>query len=426
MKSINEIAKYFPSEGLATVLLGNKEKVKKEDAIQNLFRSKEREKYIPCFLDDVVKIPKEHDQDKYIMLFQGIFEGTRKELSADTCTKCDAVITKFMQRAKQKSEEQTALREKLNISNELEKAEFPLQELAKTSKDLLVLDSFASVIEKATQIKIPTVSNSSTLLENLFGRNRKSLFPKASEMHLPGGQHFILTSCPTTIQEASAYFDMLIASRVRTSISLHQVGEVGPESALWTPAVLNKLQLRDGLKISCIDEKEVARGSVPSFPPAMQEMKLAKDDEKYWYPRVVERTLVVKQGDETKATITHFHYENWHDYTHCPDESLIEQLIIRKNEIAKPEEGCAINCKAGIGRTGFVATAILSTDNLRAQMANGKTSDALTCNIAKPLFNVRCGRPSVCVSGERLGRLSRFMNRYNDSNKLKALTGVYK
>jgi protein tyrosine phosphatase len=416
---IENIEKLFPSQALVSVLIGNKKDIKKDEMIRNLFKSEQREKLLPLFLHHVAKMSSKDKYIKFMTLFQKAFQIHGNTLSAATRATCQTAVALFGKSVEHEIARQNAVRGRLQRSNELGKAEFPLRELANKRKDGKALETLATTIKEAT-----TIATSSAVARAVLGQKPiETPFQGASQVRLPGGENFILASCPTSIPETSGYFDMLLKNNVRTVISLHQEGEVNPESAFWTKPVLDKLKSRDGWTIECIQEKVCAEGTKCSFPPDMPKMKLSKQDKKLWYPRIVERTLRARKGNQERI-LTHLHYENWHDHTACPDFGLLETLIARKNALAAPQEACAINCRAGVGRAGFVASAIVCTNSLRAQMAHGKKADELTCNIALPFFYLRCARQSMSVKGEKLSLLANFLSRYNDRRKLETLSGL--
>jgi len=168
------------------------------------------------------------------------------------------------------------------------------------------------------------------------GRHRRDVFLNASDVCVQG-QSFVLSGCPVDRQQAAWYLESLIEQRVRVLVSLHNEGEAkGRCNEFWKQSELEQLPWTS--------EYTVRQAAVKTL---WQEGAV----------RIDESLLIASNGEEQREMV-HLHYVGWKDRGPIPNEELFAKLLLRMKEISpEPDRQVAINCKAGVGRTGTTAVA---------------------------------------------------------------------
>jgi hypothetical protein len=213
-------------------------------------------------------------------------------------------------------------------------------------------------------------------------------------------QDFLLASLPKAIPEAEAYFNTCLARHVSLLVSLHEPCE-RPEKCccFWHPSVLENMHLYDGWKIYGLTTDSIHQGTVPN--------------EKGVLPRIMETSLFVHRDGSEPHSLIHLHYEGWVDGRPAPDEKLLEVLLNRMQELSRdPRNPIAINCQAGIGRTGVVAVSFFLRKKIDAARRLGLPLEEFQLNIPETLYQFRLQRHRLGSSAHQLGSLFSLAHSY--------------
>lgn len=211
------------------------------------------------------------------------------------------------------------------------------------------------------------------------GRDIKDILIKANDVHLGEKRKYLLASCPKSHEQAGSLFDVGLKQKVSLFVSTLESKEVKSGcNNFWQNRNLSAMTLRDGWKIQNIKSALIAK--------TIEDGKRA--------PKLFESTLEATNGKETR-TLTHLHYDGWVDHT-VPNEQMLQHLLDRMDALqAGKETPIEINCKGGVGRTG---TTVLSYDlrqQIRAQLAAGKTLDEVELDPIATLQAIRTQRHGV-------------------------------
>jgi len=401
-----KINKLFSNHELRKVITSSSKEVSSSEAVTRLLRSDKKDRLVPLFLDTLVKAgPKEETVSlakSYVTL------RVEEHLSKGTRRHSHELLALFLRKVAHKNNGslESALRgeicskadfiHKAQNSTKLKEIEKVIQKAApgKDSEPLLCSEA----------AKYPDIAGAFPPYEhNRIGREKSGFFLNANLAKIEGSDYFVLASCPQRKELVGKYFDYILDRKIRVLVSMHQVSEVGAHSAFWSNEVLKDIALDGGWKIENTKTAIVKEGTKVSLPKdsSINVLALSEDERKKLLPRIVERTLLARRGTEER-TITHFHYENWHDKTPCPDLNLLQTMLNRKDELIPSKEVFAINCKGGVGRTGLVAATDLCRQKIKEK------ADA-PINVPLLLAKLKGERNGLSCSASLLNQLYRVL-----------------
>src|SRR5207244_1443289 len=106
---------------------------------------------------------------------------------------------------------------------------------------------------------------------------------------------------------------------------------------------------------------------------------------------------------QEKRTLTHLHYNAWRDGHPMPDEKLLHILHDRIQALNPSSKvPIAINCRAGVGRTGTIAVSHHLRQEIERQIAAGKNLDDIRVNIPATVYAFRKQRENVLRRASQL------------------------
>ena len=112
-----------------------------------------------------------------------------------------------------------------------------------------------------------------------------------------------------------------------------------------------------------------------------------------------ETTLTLSNG----KVLTHLHYEGWCDGTPVPDVHLFQLMLDRMRELNQNDAPIAINCKGGVGRSGFTLIAYALE---RAELSR-------PINLVEMIYALRKQRMNFFgTNGLALAKLYEVLNTY--------------
>ena len=238
---------------------------------------------------------------------------------------------------------------------------------------------------------------------NRTGRNLK-FFINASDVHTDH-QNFILSGLPRTHTEAQNYLEAIIKQGAKVFVSLHETGENSARCHdFWKDSRTGQFKFSDGSRIVSSKTKVLLQGK-----PGVKNIS-----------QIVETKLSLSNG----KTITHLHYDGWYDKTPMPDEQIFQALLDRIKELSPNKKvPIAINCKAGVGRTGVTAICYLLRRQIDEQLASGKKLNDIKINIPETLYALRKQRSGLIQSSEQFAQVYSIMDGYYERLKSKNTRG---
>lgn len=413
---INKFNAIFQDPALRTVLLGNKpnqKKIKKNEIHTNLFQSVEKEKYLPLYLEAIMKAQKHHKSFSNKQLKQ--FESSYSKIQQSVTPQCQAAINKIKGvsqgnigqpiaplHANQFPSEARALKDvqerakQLRANNFEEGAKLIEKVKSLTKKDPSIN---ALVAKDAKLSKYADIASSSNppFDFNRTGRDMPGVYLNASDVTTPR-QNYILAGLVRTVNCAKNYFDAALAQKTRVFVSLQERSEAKSRcNGFWENKVLSQITLRDGSKMKNIASNVIATGNAGA--------------------KIIESTLEISKNGQ-KRTVTHLHYEGWHDKTAIPDEQLFRRLLDRIDELNPlPSTPIAINCKGGVGRTGTTAVAHYLRKEINAELALGKKLDAIRINVPDVIYAFRKQRRSLVGQPSQFSQIYSTIAAYYEKKK---------
>lgn len=239
-------------------------------------------------------------------------------------------------------------------------------------------DPFTKALRKATpgRVKAKGAANKhiATYEFNRTGKDT-GVFLNWSDVHTKY-QNFRLGACPRSTKEAQALFSTVLKDNVRVMVSLHEKDEIKDRcNDFWKNRRLKSMSI-DGWKIT--GKKEKILGTETS--------KTGRTS------KIIETTLVAKKGSKSKS-FTHLHFDGWKDGSHVSSEKLFKKLLDRMQALSpSPKTPIAINCRAGVGRTGTTAVAFYLRRYIDAKFQEKKKPNHLHVNIPETIYHFRAQR----------------------------------
>ncbi len=169
-----------------------------------------------------------------------------------------------------------------------------------------------------------------------YNRTGKELgiYVNATNITMQDGQRFIIAGLPHDKQCAANYISGAMAQGSAVFVSLHESDDTADRlNGFWKAEATSDMRFYDGSFVVKTDEKVLYHGK----PGINRDTK------------VVETTITLSNGKE----LTHLHYEGWCDSTPVPDIDLFQKMLARMRELNVLDAPIAINCKGGVGRSGF-------------------------------------------------------------------------
>lgn len=228
------------------------------------------------------------------------------------------------------------------------------------------------------------------------GKNIKGLYINATHAKTEH-QHFILSACPLTTNEARDYLETAVDQKTTVLVSLLQSFELkGGSNNFWKNKTLKKIKLRDGT----------------TFVQEPSEILQQKSSGKR-APKIVETRL--SYGPET---CTHLHYDGWKDKNPAPSVELLAFLLDRICELSPdPTIPVGINCKGGVGRTGVLAVSLYLRREIDAQIASGVALDDISINIPETIYALRKMKKSMVSTPQQFAQIYRVLAHYYEQLK---------
>jgi protein tyrosine phosphatase len=436
---IEMLRSLFLDQGLQDALLGVKKpatsgEMLSGDVTLNLFNSPKKDKFIPLYLNVLKeKIQSEPYCKRLLEQFKKQF-AKQDGLSEQLQKKCKTNLKLFEKQVVGKDEPTKKPKSKYGKFPE---ATCKLSELRTWAKDAKTIESYLKEIKNRSKKKDPELTSKSKLIAKKPGNKKRAtgtfpwdhnhsgkvingVFVNASDVNIPGIQKYIFAGCPRDTKNIGDYYDVLLKKGVKVIVTVNKIGEQGNTPGYWTNKELSKVKLRDGWKISAIDEKrkDIIVGTKPVFTSDVNPKKMSKNELAKWRPRVQESHIVATKGAK-KHEFIHLYHDNWHDHKAPPDLKVLKALADRIDKYATKDIPIAINCHGGIGRTGTIALINYGRRKIDAELKKGKALDKITLNLPEMLYEFRQQRQGMIGNKGQLPAVYKSLASYYEYLKAK-------
>ncbi|MDB6081836.1 MAG: hypothetical protein JWO53_1108 [Chlamydiia bacterium] len=435
------LQKNFPNSEMRHVLTAGHNEPSENTFAQNLLKSEKREQVTQLYLERLVD--KCESSWATRCMYKFVAEWQKPEyasaLSKKTTALCKKILAPYRDtidkkiKKKQEKAEKTEEAQKPPTTTQVSKSssldQFPEEWCAlgtlKARADELKACNFKKgkkiIAEIKRRVKIdPAIQGESTndakkakhkavaskdnppFDKNRTGKNvQGASFLNATDAHF-NNQNFILSALPKTIDCARSYFDAAIQQGATVFVSLHERGEAKSRcNNFWGQDTLSKIVLHDTRTIAKAAQKVLIEGQ--------------KDAKSKGASKIVESILQVANG----KTITHLHYDGWHDRHPMPDEQVFQLMLDRMEELNPNQETpLAINCKGGVGRTGTTAISYLLRKQVDAAVAAGINLEEIKVNIPELIYAFRKQRSGVLSQEAQLVQIYSVLGSYYERLKI--------
>ncbi len=282
----------------------------------------------------------------------------------------------------------------------------PLQDLGAMAKEYEdrekareLLHSASDVIDENPQVQEQTIIHYQTYEYNRSGKDLPGPELCASDVCIDN-QRFILSGMPKDIETAAQYWNVILQQRGSLLVSLHEPSEREDLcNNFWKQESLSQIQLFDGWTITEQEHKTlIEEGS----------------------SALIKTRLLATNGKETR-TLFHLHYAGWPDRTPIPRETVF-QALLKEMHLLSPNKSLpiAINCHAGIGRTGAIAVTYILKQQISNAVKEHKEGE-YRVNLAKTIYAFRKQRPNMLPNPGNVAKIfSALEKHHNDLMKSKA------
>lgn len=216
----------------------------------------------------------------------------------------------------------------------------------------------------------------------------------------------LLSSKPTNLEQLREYFSHILAHDSRLLISLQDISEHNQENTrFWRQENLQFLPLIDGWAIQHRGSRELIRST--------------NQNQQQILPAIIESQLIATKENSEPRVLTHFHFTGWIDEQLCPDINLLEQLLNHIDTLYTPRHPLTINCHAGMGRTGVVATCFLARRTIDQAQLEGIEPARVSINLPKIILELRRTRQlPICGHLSAMRQICQLTTRYFQSRSL--------
>lgn len=225
----------------------------------------------------------------------------------------------------------------------------------------------------------------------------------ASDVHFDE-QDFYLSKLPLNEACANDYLNQCFARGIRVMVSLHESIEQPSKCPFfWNPGRLPFMNFY-GTQIKHESSRLFAEGTELNHNEVL--------------PKIIETTFSVFPPGQPPYIMTHLHYDGWVDHHTAPDEKLLSTLLDRMAALCpNPRNPIAINCNAGVGRTGTVAVSYLTRKKIDAARTKKLDLDTFPINIPEIIYQFRKQRHGVGGNSAQLIQEYTMTNNYYEKLK---------
>jgi len=256
-----------------------------------------------------------------------------------------------------------------------------------------LLHSAGDAIQENPHVQEQTVIHYRTYEYNRSGKNFPGPALCTSDVCIDN-QRFILSGMPKDIETAAQYWNVILQQKAHLLVSLHEPLEREDLcNNFWKKESLDQMQLFDGWTIT------------------EQEHEILIEDGS---STLIKTRLLATDGKETR-TLFHLHYTGWPDHTPIPNKTIFQELLRKMHPLSPNKEiPIAINCHAGVGRTGATAVTYVLQQQISKAVQENK-EDEYQVNLAKTVYDFRKQRVNILSNSGNVAKIFSVLEQhYND------------
>lgn len=223
---------------------------------------------------------------------------------------------------------------------------------------------------------------------NRTGRETLGVHLSASDVQTKE-QSYILSALPRTLEEANAYWNEILKKDVRVLVSLHPSNHQIKHwcNGFWTEELIKKMNFSDGWTVTVKDTAVLSRDETEEGPEQGSKSLVV--------PQLILTTYEAKQDNEIRQ-LYHLHFDGWDDQEMIPSLKIFCELITTMESISPSRQSpFAINCAAGVSRTGALCTVFDMLKECERRKEKGEPVKAMMVNFAERIFALRHQREGV-------------------------------
>jgi len=288
----------------------------------------------------------------------------------------------------------------------------PLQDLDRMAQKYEEREEARSLLHAARDAieSDPIFSNKSVTLYYTYEENRSGKNLSGPQLCVNDvcvdNQRFILAGLPENTETAAQYWNVILQQGTRVIVSLHDNTEAQEAHAnFWKQDALDQMRLLDGWTITEKEQEILIAGE-----PKEVVISTSQSPETV-SPGLIKTRLLATNGKETK-TLFHLHYVGWPDHSAISDETVFQALLDQMHILSpKKSAPIAINCHAGIGRTGAAAVTYILERQIEEAVREGK-EDLYRVNIPRIVFVFRQQRPYALPNSGNVPKIFSVLEKY--------------
>lgn len=356
----------------------------------NLFNHPERNELVPLYiktLESINSSSKKRDAKRLLVKLVEDHKKVQPELSLAVVEQVERVA---------KSYRKVSSKEKKRLPKKFESLHIPLAECAEKAKDRNYL------AEIKWLVNIFSKNNKEiTSLKRRLTKNMEKSYSKNRIIDIPGCQKSLYVPHPYSEALIGRYFSTVLKHKIPVLITLCSQYEHADVIPFWEDRVV---QDPYGQTIECTKLSETVLYQSSIMGKVRDESRLTGVVPEQFCPRVVERKLHLKRGDEEFETV-HLHYENWPDHQEATDIDALITLLDRKDALVSSlDDVIMVNCKAAIGRSGGFFNADCGRTKIQSLVKEGIPFEDMTLNMADMMRQVRRFRPILSGNVSQLSQ----------------------
>ncbi len=199
-----------------------------------------------------------------------------------------------------------------------------------------------------------------------MGRQRQSCNLNASDLHIENDGKYLIYACPRTMEQIGVLYDLALQQNSTLFVTALKQTEASDRiNNFWK---IKTLSTHDGWTVTYLTTTLLGKERGVSL---------------------YETTLLAQKGMYSK-TITHLHYDGWHQDHSMPSQKLFLRMLNRMKEVYTETTGpIVVQSKHGVGRSGTVAASHFLCRQIDAQLKAGADLDKIVVNIPKTIFEFR-------------------------------------
>ncbi len=409
----------FPNKELRKVI-SNQKPISKNWFGWNVLNHPQKDLWVPLYikaLEDQLHTKYKDKASKLLIKFVRLHERMLPtlDLPIEVSLQVERVAltcSKMLQKDSHKNKVSPRLKEK--AIKQIERLHLPLSDFHAKGNDKDFMEALKAFVSAYTKNDQELQS-----LRTKLKKNMNHSYDQERIVDLPNCPKAHLIPHPYSEKQIGLYFNSVLQHKVPVLVTLCSPYEDGEILPFWEDRVVEDPQ---GRSIKCTLVNETVRYQSPDVA-VIEDKTRAKRAVKeggiaphQFFPRIVERRLLLQRGDESYETV-HLHYENWPDHQEAPDIEALRVLFERRDSLCAPDDVFMVNCKATIGRSGVFFFSDYGRKLVTAMHEEGVPFSEMKLNFADLVCQARRFRPILSGNATQMGQAMKIIGAHFEALK---------